>query len=122
MMAAAVAAVIGHVFPVWLGFKGGKGVATGLGVIPPDLLASRGGCGRGYLAAGGRVLALFLARLDLRGGGHAGAGLPVLCAAASAADLCEPGHDLDFAARHRQAPQNIARLVAGTEVASAHAK
>jgi len=35
MMAAAVAAVVGHMFPVWLGFKGGKGVATGLGVFIP---------------------------------------------------------------------------------------
>jgi glycerol-3-phosphate acyltransferase PlsY len=26
-------AVIGHLFPVWLGFKGGKGVATGFGVL-----------------------------------------------------------------------------------------
>ena len=32
---AAVASVIGHCFPVWLGFKGGKGVATGIGVILP---------------------------------------------------------------------------------------
>ena len=32
-VAAAVAAICGHVFPVWLGFKGGKGVASALGVF-----------------------------------------------------------------------------------------
>jgi glycerol-3-phosphate acyltransferase PlsY len=31
--AAAVGAVVGHTFPVWLGFKGGKGMATKLGVM-----------------------------------------------------------------------------------------
>ena len=30
---AGVAAFIGHLFPVWLGFKGGKGVATYIGVL-----------------------------------------------------------------------------------------
>lgn len=35
MTVAAVAAVLGHMYPVWLKFKGGKGVATGLGVFLP---------------------------------------------------------------------------------------
>ena len=30
---AGVVAMIGHIFPVWLGFRGGKGVATGVGVF-----------------------------------------------------------------------------------------
>src|SRR5579872_3291161 len=42
----AVLAMIGHIFPVWLGFRGGKGVATGLGVsfalAPLAALASLG--------------------------------------------------------------------------------
>jgi acyl phosphate:glycerol-3-phosphate acyltransferase len=30
---AAIAALLGHIFPIWLGFRGGKGVATGVGVF-----------------------------------------------------------------------------------------
>jgi glycerol-3-phosphate acyltransferase PlsY len=33
--AAALAAVVGHMYPVWLRFQGGKGVATGLGAFAP---------------------------------------------------------------------------------------
>jgi len=32
LSAAALAAVVGHCFPVWIGFRGGKGVATNAGV------------------------------------------------------------------------------------------
>ena len=35
MMVAAIFAVLGHMFTVWLNFHGGKGVATGLGVFLP---------------------------------------------------------------------------------------
>lgn len=32
-LVAGLAALIGHIFPVWLKFKGGKGVATALGIL-----------------------------------------------------------------------------------------
>jgi len=44
LMLAGIAALLGHCFPVWLKFKGGKGVATALGVfVMLSPLAALGG-------------------------------------------------------------------------------
>src|ERR1700749_3862702 len=49
---AALAAVLGHLFPIWLKFKGGKGVATFLGVCLALYWAvGVGVCGTWLLAA-----------------------------------------------------------------------
>jgi glycerol-3-phosphate acyltransferase PlsY len=52
---AALGAFLGHLFPVWLGFKGGKGIAVSLGI----LLAIYWPVGLIAFASWGAVLAVF---------------------------------------------------------------
>jgi glycerol-3-phosphate acyltransferase PlsY len=108
-LAAAIAVVAGHVFPVYLGFKGGKGVATGLGaflVLDPAAAALAGVVFAGTVWASRRVSA----------GSIAAAGaLPVILlglgrspATWGTALFCS----VVIIVRHRE---NIRRLRSGTE-------
>jgi len=113
-IAGAFACVLGHSFPVWLNFKGGKGVATSLGVLL-SLLPWEG------LAAFGVWLVVFFAsRYVSLASIAAAAGLVIL---AIVMQLLGWGHGwptVGFAAvvavlvivRHKA---NIQRLLAGTE-------
>ncbi|MBF0144202.1 MAG: glycerol-3-phosphate 1-O-acyltransferase PlsY [Magnetococcales bacterium] len=53
LMAVALAAVLGHLFPLYLGFKGGKGVATGFGVFLAWAPLAGGGAVLVWLAMAG---------------------------------------------------------------------
>lgn len=105
---AALASFLGHLFPVWLGFRGGKGVATFLGTVlalawPAGVLACLT-----WLAAAG------IWRMSSLAGLLAAASVPVWLAVIGQAQAAALG--LLLAAlvwsRHRE---NIARLRAGTE-------
>jgi glycerol-3-phosphate acyltransferase PlsY len=106
--AGGLASVLGHLFPVWLGFKGGKGVATGFGV----LFAAAWPAG---IAAGAVWLAVArLSRISSAGALSAFALAPVfawVAAGPEVALLIVLVAALIFV-RHEQ---NIRRLLAGTE-------
>jgi glycerol-3-phosphate acyltransferase PlsY len=108
-IAAGVAAIIGHVYPVWLRFQGGKGVATACGVFSTLAPVATG------IAAVAFVLVVWMTRYVSVGSVVATALLPplawitnepipVIAGAAVAALLVIP--------RHRR---NLERLQAGTE-------
>lgn len=106
---AGVLAVAGHMFPVWLGFRGGKGVATGAGVllaVSPLLAVS---CGVVWIA-----MAYFV-RISSASSLAASALAPVIAAVLQVPFMllvCTTVVSGLIWQRHRE---NIMRLVAGTE-------
>jgi glycerol-3-phosphate acyltransferase PlsY len=112
MTMAALCAVLGHMFPPWLRFHGGKGVATGLGsfvVITPKAV---------LIATGVFIVVVLVFRYVSLGSIVAVASLPLLVYELSAVGGAPPA--LTFVAatslliivKHRE---NIRRLLAGTE-------
>ena len=105
---AAGCAILGHMFPVWLGFRGGKGVATALGVLIP--LAWPAALVAALLWLLTAVL-FHYSSLAALVGAVAGATLALFTADRSTA-LVIAGIALLIVLRHSA---NIRRLLAGTE-------
>lgn len=107
--AAGMAAVAGHCFPVWLRFRGGKGVATGCGAFfmihPVGML----------LALGVFALTLAATRMVAAGSLVASVSFPVaasILGAGPAVALLSAGACLLIVVRHHE---NVGRMLRGEE-------
>ena len=108
-IAAGLASVIGHIYPVWHGFRGGKGVATATGVFAELAPLALG------IASSVFVLAVWVTRYISVGSLAAAITLAVAAAASDVPAAVPVGaivSALIIVHRHRA---NLARLVAGTE-------
>ena len=105
---AAAAALIGHCYPVWLRFKGGKGVATFLGIALALWVAI------GAIACIVWLLAFFATRYSSVGGLAAANSAPIAAAVLGRLDLAFFFLGVAFLIdlKHRA---NIVRLANGTE-------
>ena len=105
---AAITAFLGHLYPIWLRFRGGKGVATLIGVVAALCWPAA------LISAAVWILALFVTRYSSVGGMAAGVAAPVAAAALDRLDLALlfTGFALLVIWKHRA---NIGRLVSRTE-------
>ena len=105
---AGAAAFLGHIYPVWLGFKGGKGVATMLGVA----LAAFWPAGLAFAVVW--VGAALITRYSSLGGMLAAIAAPVAAFAFARVDVAPLLVAMAILVlwKHRE---NIARLASGTE-------
>jgi glycerol-3-phosphate acyltransferase PlsY len=105
---AGAGAMLGHAFPIWLRFKGGKGVATAFGV----LLTAAWWLG---LAAGATWLAVaFVTRISSAGALAAAAAAPAVALLSGDGRLALMALALALFVVYRHAA-NIRRLLDGTE-------
>ena len=107
-LVAAGCVILGHMFPVWLGFHGGKGVATALGVLIPLAWPVALVTAVLWMAT---ALLFHYSSLAALVAAIAGAALAAIVADKSTA-LLIAGIALLIIARHHA---NIRRLLAGTE-------
>lgn len=108
-VAAGLASVIGHIYPVWLGFRGGKGVATAAGVFGVLAPVALG------IASAVFVLAVWATRYISVGSLAAAVTLAIATAISDAPAIVGIGAlvtALVIVHRHRG---NLSRLIAGTE-------
>ncbi len=107
-LAAGVAAFVGHCYPVWLRFRGGKGVATMMGVV----VALHWESGLAYAVVWIGLLASL--RISSVAGIAAAISAPIVAAWAGRFDLVLPflGLAAVLVWKHRA---NIERLIAGRE-------
>jgi len=104
---AATGAMVGHLYPVWLRFRGGKGVATFLGILIPLLPIAAG------IYAAIWLLLLLTIRISSVAGMTAAASAPVTALVLhSPYTLMLLGFAVLVLWKHRE---NIARLMKGTE-------
>ncbi|HEX8381537.1 MAG TPA: glycerol-3-phosphate 1-O-acyltransferase PlsY [Allosphingosinicella sp.] len=111
---AAIGAMAGHLWPVWLRFAGGKGVATYFGIVVGFVVADGLGWAAPAAYAATWIGVLALSRYSSMGGLAAAAAMPPAAALLGRFDLALLflGFTLLVFWKHGD---NIARLFAGTE-------